>query len=289
MSVSEASARSRLLFARGGIISRGWRISWACILGLAVVLCWLGVAVLGQAIAPHGNGQIVSPDSFAPMTGAFPMGTDYLGRDMLSRVILAARYTVGMSIAAALVSSFVGATLGILAAVMPGAVDSVLSRLADAIIAVPNTMFALVVVAALGPSTPVLILTMAAMYAPGTLRITRALALNLSQSDFVQVARARGEGTPYIIWREILPNIIMPIMTDFGLRFVFIVLVLSGLSFLGFGVQPPAADWGALVRENMLGLSFAAPAVIFPALAIASLTIAVNLVLDNLPTRIEEE
>ncbi|MGR3378896.1 ABC transporter permease [Salipiger abyssi] len=284
-----ASALSPHRVTRKRLVLLGWKISWIWVLGVLVVGFWLLMAVFGNMLSPYGNGQIVARDSFAPMSAAFPFGTDYLGRDMFSRILLAARYTVGMSVAAALISSLVGATLGILAAVSGGVVDAVLSRIADAIIAVPNTMFALVVVAALGSSIPVLVLTMAAMYAPGTLRITRALALNVSKLDFVQVARARGEGTLYIVWREILPNIVLPIMTDFGLRFVFIVLVLSGLSFLGFGVQPPAADWGALVRENILGLSFGAPAVIFPAIAIATLTIGMNLVLDNLPTRLHED
>lgn len=263
----------------------GWKISWLAVLGGLIVLFWFAVALLGDLIAPHGNGQIVSRDSYGPMSAAFPLGTDYLGRDMFSRIVLATRYTVGLALTAAIISSSVGATLGILAAVTGGWTDAVLSRLGDALIAIPNTMFALVVIAGLGSSVPVLILTMAVMYAPGTMRITRALALNVSALDFVQVARARGEGTLYIVWREILPNIVGPILADFGLRFVFIVLVLSGLSFLGFGVQPPAADWGALVRENLLGLPFGAPAVVFPALAIGTLTVGVNLLLDNLPRR----
>jgi peptide/nickel transport system permease protein len=146
-------------------------------------------------------------------------------------------------------------------------------------------MFALVIVAALGSSLPVLIGLIAFSYLPGSFRIARSLAVNINAMDFILVARARGEGKAYIVVREILPNMILPVLTDFGLRFVFSVLLLSSLSFLGLGVQPPNADWGALVRENIEGVFDAAPAVIAPAIAIATLTIAVNLMIDGLGGR----
>ena len=146
----------------------------------------------------------------------------------------------------------------------------------------------LVVVAAVGSSIPALILTLSAIYIPGAFRFARSLAVNVNTMDFVAIARARGESAFYLVGSEILPNILGPVLADFGLRFVFIVLLLSGLSFLGLGVQPPNADWGALVRENIGGLPFGAPAVIFPSLAIASLTISVNLLIDNLPSRIRD-
>jgi peptide/nickel transport system permease protein len=148
-------------------------------------------------------------------------------------------------------------------------------------------MFALVVVAAFGTSLPVLVLMAAVSYVPGAFRIARALAMDLAAMDFIQVARARGEGTAYILRAEILPNMILPVLTDFGLRFVFTVLLLSGLSFLGLGIQPPNADWGALVRENIEGIYEAAPAVIVPALAIGALTIGITLLIDGLGGRHE--
>jgi peptide/nickel transport system permease protein len=144
------------------------------------------------------------------------------------------------------------------------------------------------VVAVFGSSIPVLIVTLAVIYTPGSFRFARALAVNIGAMDFVTAARVRGEGTRYLIGAEILPNILGPVFADVGLRFVFIVLLLSGLSFLGLGVQPPNADWGALVRENIGGLPFGAPAVMVPSLAIASLTISVNLLIDNLPRRIRD-
>jgi peptide/nickel transport system permease protein len=144
------------------------------------------------------------------------------------------------------------------------------------------------VVAGLGSSISVLITLLGVIYTPGAYRFARALAVNINTMDYVTVARARGEGTAYLITREILPNILGPVLADLGLRFVFVVLLLSGLSFLGLGVQPPDADWGSLVRENIGGLPFAAPAVLMPSLAIASLTISVNLLIDNLPVRIRD-
>ena len=129
---------------------------------------------------------------------------------------------------------------------------------------------------------------LAVIYIPGSYRFARALAVNINTMDYVTVARARGERTRYLILHEILPNMAGPVLADVGLRFVFIVLLLSGPSFLGLGVQPPYADWGSLVRENIGGLPFGAPAVIVPSLAIASLTIGVNLLIDNLPVKIRD-
>ncbi|HEV7444776.1 MAG TPA: ABC transporter permease [Steroidobacteraceae bacterium] len=254
-------------------------------IGLSVVTFWLLIALLGPLIAPHGVGAIVADDAFAPMTAQFPLGSDYLGRDVLSRILYGARYTVGLALAAALLASTAGTALGLFAAVSGRWLDEFASRLLDALTCIPSKIFALVMVAAFGSSVPLLLLTAALSYLPGAYRISRSLAVNLNQMEYVQVARARGEGRIHIACVEILPNMIHPMLADFGLRFVFVVLLLSGLSFLGLGVQPPAADLGSLVRENISGLADGAPAVIMPALAIATLTIGVNLVIDSLPGR----
>ncbi|CDX39795.1 Dipeptide transport system permease protein dppC [Mesorhizobium plurifarium] len=253
-----------------------------------VILAWTLVAIFAPYIIPHPIGDIVDDDYFGPMRQGLWLGSDYLGRDMLSRVLMGARYTVGISLAAVSIACFSGVVLGMIAAVTGGWLDSCLSRFLDAMNSIPSKLFGLVVVAAVGSSIPVLILTLAVIYVPGAYRFARALAVNINTMDFMTVARVRGESTVYLIGSEILPNIIRPVLADFGLRFVFIVLLLSGLSFLGLGLQPPLADWGALVRENIGGLPFAAPAVIVPSLAIASLTISVNLLIDNLPQKIRD-
>jgi len=261
------------------------RFRIASVAGLAVVAFWLLMAAIGPFIAPVDAGAVVSSEVFEPISRAFPLGTDYLGRDMLSRLLGGARYTVGVALIATALAAFAGTTLGLCAAVKGGWFDSVLSRVLDAVISMPSLMFGLVVVAALGSSLPVLVLTAAVIYTPGSYRTTRALAVNINAMDFVEVARARGERALFIVREEILPNMVLPALTDFGLRFVFVVLLLSGLSFLGLGIQPPNADWGSLVRENIEGLSYGAPAVIVPALAIATVTIGVNLMIDALPGR----
>ncbi|MGY6159526.1 ABC transporter permease [Paraburkholderia strydomiana] len=261
------------------------RFSVLGLLGLLMVLFWLLVAFVGPLVAPYKGGALTSTEIFCRYSAAYPLGTDYLGRDMLSRILYGARYTVGLALAAALLASVIGTFFGLLAAVSGKWVDEVLSRLFDALISIPSKVLALVVIAAFGSSITMLTTVAALAYIPGAFRISRSLALNLMGLEYVQVARARGEGLLYIARVEVLPNMIHPMLADFGLRFVFIVLLLSGLSFLGLGVQPPNADWGSLVRENIGGLSEGAPAVLMPAVAIATLTIGMNLLIDNLRRR----
>jgi peptide/nickel transport system permease protein len=255
------------------------------LIGLVLIVFWLLVALIGPLLAPHGVGAIVSNEVFDRISTQHWLGTDYLGRDMLSRVLYGARFTVGLALAAALLASVSGTALGVFAAVSGRWVDESISRLMDALICIPSKIFALVMVAAFGSSLPLLLLTAGLSYLPGAFRIARSLAVNLNTMDYVQVARARGEGRLYLTWVEILPNMLHPMLADFGLRFVFVVLLLSGLSFLGLGVQPPDADLGSLVRENISGLAEGASAVIAPALAIATLTIGVNLLIDGLPRK----
>jgi peptide/nickel transport system permease protein len=266
----------------------GYSISPVGVIAFAIILVWTQVALFAPFVIPYPVGDIVDTDFFGPMSHQLWLGSDYLGRDMLSRVLMGARYTVGISLAAVVLCCSAGVLLGMIAAVSGGWLDMILSRFLDALNSIPSKLFGLVVVAAVGSSIPVLILTLAVIYTPGAYRFARALAVNVNTMDFITVARTRGESMFYIITSEILPNIIRPVLADFGLRFVFIVLLLSGLSFLGLGLQPPYADWGALVRENVGGLPFAAPAVIVPSIAIASLTISVNLLIDNLPRRIRD-
>ncbi|MER9405261.1 ABC transporter permease [Mesorhizobium caraganae] len=280
-----------MTMARAATLRRsflGYSYSLVGVVAALVILAWTLIAILAPYVIPHSIGDIVDDDYFGPMRQGLWLGSDYLGRDMLSRVLMGARYTVGISLAAVSIACFSGVVLGMIAAVTGGWLDTCLSRFLDAMNSIPSKLFGLVVVAAVGSSIPVLILTLAVIYIPGAYRFARALAVNINTMDFITVARVRGESTAYLIGSEILPNIIRPVLADFGLRFVFIVLLLSGLSFLGLGLQPPLADWGALVRENIGGLPFAAPAVIVPSLAIASLTISVNLLIDNLPQKIRD-
>ncbi|NSZ64772.1 ABC transporter permease [Agrobacterium tumefaciens] len=266
----------------------GYKINVVGVFGFLVIFLWAMVAIFAPYLIPHPVGEIVDLDYFGPMTSDLWLGSDYLGRDVFSRILMGARFTVGISLAAVTIACVSGVVLGMSAAVVGGWFDAALSRFLDAVNSIPSKLFGLVVVAAVGSSIPVLIATLSVIYTPGAYRFARALAVNVNTMDFVTVARVRGESLLHLISSEILPNIIRPVLADLGVRFVFIVLLLSGLSFLGLGLQPPNADWGALVRENIGGLPFAAPAVIFPSLAIASLTISVNLLIDNLPQKIRD-
>jgi peptide/nickel transport system permease protein len=255
------------------------------LVSFAVLMFWLLAAVIGPALIANSGSSMGEAAVFAPVSAAHWFGTDFLGRDVFARVVQGARYTIGVALSATLLASGSGTLLGLLAASSGRWLDASLSRAVDTLTSVPGKMFALIMVAAFGSSMPTLVVTAGIIYLPGAYRIARSLAVNIDAMDYVTVARTRGEGRLYIMLHEILPNIIGPILADLGLRFVYVVLLLASLSFLGLGVQPPAADWGSLVRENIGALPMGSAAIIMPALSIASLTIAVNLLIDNLPGR----
>ncbi len=270
---------------------RKFRLSWIGYCATAVVVFWLIICLIGPYIAPFHEMDIEGDDSFLDAYtseegyGTFYLGTDYLGRDTYSRVLFGARNTIGISLSATLLAYLIGITLGILAAVKGGWVDMVISRINDAILALPSIMLGLIVIAAMGTSIVNLIAIAAIIYASSVFRIARALGLDIMVQDFVEAAQTRGEGIWWIIKSEILPNAAMPLATDFGLRLVFVVLFISSMSFLGLGVPPPASDWGSMVRENLQGLVYGSWAAIWPALAIASFTISVNLIVDDISAK----
>ncbi len=265
------------------------KLSWVGKLSVAIVAFWLVIVVIGPSIAPFHEMDMDGDDSFLDAHtneyGTFYLGTDYLGRDTLSRIVYGARNTIGISLLSTVLAYLMGITLGILAAVKGGWIDMGISRVNDAILALPTIMLGLIVIAALGSSIPILIGTAAVIYATSVFRIARALGQDIMVQDFVEAAKARGEGVWWIIKSEVLPNAAMPLATDFGLRLVFVVLFISSLSFLGLGVQPPASDWGSMVRENLQGLTYGSYAAIWPACAIATFTIAINLIVDDISAK----
>lgn len=268
--------------ARGDALSKArFRLTWSGRIGAAIVLFWVSVAIVGPFVAPFTLGEFVSDIGFAPARGGSLLGADYLGRDIFSRILHGAWLTLGMAAAATLTATVVGSALGIFAAIKGGWIDMAISRIVDTFHSFPTLMLGLVIIAALGPSAALLILMTGLIYATSVYRIARALGMDIVVTDFVQVARARGEHTSWILFHEILPNAATPLVVDFGIRLSFAILFLSSLSFLGLGVQPPYADWGSLVRENMAGLISGSPAAIYPALAIASFTIGLNLIVDD--------
>ena len=268
------------------------KLSWVGKLSVAVVVFWLVIVAIGPSIAPFHEMDIEGDDSFLDAYsgeyGTFYLGTDYIGRDTFSRILFGARNTIGISLLATFFAYLMGITLGILAAVKGGWIDMGISRVNDAILALPTIMLGLIVIAAAPPewpTIPLLIGVAAVIYATSVFRIARALGQDIMVQDFVEAAQARGENVWWVIKSEVLPNAAMPLATDFGLRLVFVVLFISSLSFLGLGVQPPAADWGSMVRENLAGLTYGSYAAIWPALAIATFTIAVNLIVDDVSAK----
>jgi peptide/nickel transport system permease protein len=248
-------------------------------IGLVGVLFYLSLAVFAPWIAPHPVFEVVG-GVWQPPSRAFPLGTDNIGRDLLSRLIWGAQVTIFVAAAATFIAFAIGVVLGFFAAVMRGWIDQVLSRLVELLMAIPTLIFALVVLSVLPTDLYVLILVMAALDSTRVFRISRAVAADIAVMDFVEAARLRGEGWGWVMFREILPNALSPLLAELGLRFAFAVLFLSALSFLGLGVQPPTADWGSMVKENKDGIVFGVAAALVPGTAIATLAICVNLVVD---------
>lgn len=253
---------------------------WSAWFGMAVIALYALTAVFAPLIAPHGESEIVSALPYDQWSANFPLGTDQLGRDVLTRMIYGARNTLGIALAATLASFFVGGGLGILVSVLRGWLDQLLSRAVDALIAIPALIFALILLSIFGSSILNLIIIIAVLDSTRVFRLARSVAMNVAVMDFVEAARLRGERLTWIVAREILPNILPTLVTEFGLRFCFVFLTISALSFLGLGIQPPTADWGSMVRESAALISYGDITPLLPAGCIALLTVAVNYVVD---------
>jgi peptide/nickel transport system permease protein len=255
------------------------RIPVSALIGLVFTGAYFLAALFAPFIAPYGMAETVG-DVWEPMSRTHLLGTDSIGRDLLTRMIYGGRTTIFIATMATLLSFTTGAVLGFLAAVIGGWVDQLLSRFVDLMMAIPSLIFALVVLSVMPVTIPVLIMVMGLLDSTRVYRLARAVAVDINVMDYVEAARLRGEGRIWIIFREILPNALSPLVAEMGLRFIFMVLFVSTLSFLGLGVQPPNADWGGIVKENKEGIVYGIPAALVPAFAIATLAISVNLVAD---------
>ena len=252
---------------------------WSAKLGLCMVTVTLLAALLAPLIAPYGEAEKVG-DIWLDPGGATLLGTDQLGRDLFTRMLYGARNTIAIALVITLLAFVVGGVGGLMAATVGGWLDMVLSRVVDLFMAFPALILTLMILSILGTSIPVLIIVIALLDATKVFRLARALAMDIAVMEFVEVARLRGEGLRWIILKEVLPNALPALIAEFGLRFCFIFLFISALSFLGLGIQPPAADWGSMVRENAGAISFGIFVPLWPAAAIAFLTVGVNLVVD---------
>jgi len=252
---------------------------WSARLGIVLITLYVVVAVFAPLLAPYGERAIVGYE-YEPWSEAHLLGTDNLGRDMLSRLIYGARNTVGIAFATTVLAFLLGGAMGLVAATLGGWTDQALSRLVDVLMAIPQLIFALLILTIVGTSVVSLILVIAVLDSTRVYRLSRAVAMNIVVMDFVEAAKLRGEGLWWIIRYEILPNAMPPLVAEFGLRFCYVFLFISALSFLGLGIQPPTADWGSMVRENATLISFGDITPLLPAACIAVLTIAVNFVVD---------
>ncbi|UTW07366.1 ABC transporter permease [Pseudomonas benzenivorans] len=255
------------------------RAPWTAKLGLVIILAYVFAALFAPVLTPYGESQIVAAE-FEPWSSEFLLGTDNLGRDMLTRLLYGARNTIGIAALTTLLAFVIGGAAGLLAATLGGWVDQTLARVVDVMMAIPQLIFALLLLTIFGTAVPVLIAIIAVLDSTRVFRLTRAVAANVAVLDFVEAARIRGEGVGWIMFREILPNILPPLVAEFGLRFCFVFLFISALSFLGLGIQPPTADWGSMVRDNATLISYGDITPLLPAAAIAVLTVGVNFVVD---------
>ena len=247
--------------------------------GMLIIMMTAFVVIFAPLLAPYGESELIG-SVWEDSSAKFLLGTDNLGRDMLTRLIYGARTTVLIALIATTLSFFIGVTTGFIASIYGGKVDMVMSRIVDTMMAVPSMIFALLILSVLGTDIIVLILASAILDSTRVFRLSRAISMDINVTEYVESARLRGEGTWWVMRKEILPNCIGPLMAEFGLRFCFQFLFISSLSFIGLGIQPPYADWGGIVRDNSSALGFGLLAPLYPAFCIAIVTIGVNLVVD---------
>jgi peptide/nickel transport system permease protein len=249
------------------------------IVGVTLTGLVVAVAVIGPFVAPHGSTDFVTTPFAKPGNGAL-LGGDYLGRDVLSRVLDGGWKLLLMALAATALGIALGAAAGVSAAYMPGWRDGLIMRVVDVFLAFPQLVFALLLVSIIGPQTWLLIVAVGLSHAPQVARVLRAAALDVSERDFVRAVEAMGVSRSRVMTGEILPNLVTPLMVESGLRFTYSIIIIAGLSFIGFGIQPPAPNWGLMVNENRIGLTQNPWAVVVPAALIALLTIGINTLTD---------
>jgi peptide/nickel transport system permease protein len=248
-------------------------------IGLLIIVSYIFVATFAPILAPYGESEIVGR-AFLVWDDTFLLGTDNLGRDMLSRLIYGARNTVGIALVTTLLAFFLGGIFGILAAVLGGWMDQLMSRIIDVLMAIPSLIFAMLLLTIYGTSVINLILIIGILDSTRVFRIARAVSLNVVVMDFIEAAKLRGEGVLWITVKEMLPNVMPPMVAEFGIRFCYVFLTISALSFLGLGIQPPTADWGSMVRDSSTLITYGDMTPLLPAAAIATLTIGVNFTVD---------
>jgi peptide/nickel transport system permease protein len=252
---------------------------WRGKIGLLITTFLVVVAVFGPLIAPYSPNAFVAAPNTQPNSHQL-FGADALGRDVWTRFLHGGVSVLGLSLASTLVGVGIGLVVGLTAAYSGGAADEILMRIADVFMAFPQIVLALLLVTAFGPKVWLIILTVGISHAPRVARVIRGAALQVVERDFVKAAEAVGEPRRRIIFGELLPNVTSPLLVEFGLRMTYSIGLIAGINFLGLGLQPPKADWGLMINENRLALTFQPWGVLLPIIAIALLTIGTNLLTD---------
>ena len=250
------------------------------VIGAAFVLFWVLAALLWKPLGFDPLGPSGLPLQ-AP-SGAHPFGTDNLGRDMFARVLAGAAPTLQVAPAATLIATVTGTALGLAAGYFRGFVDDLLMRSFDVLYAFPQIIAVLLIASAFGRTLPTLVLAIALLFTPIIARTVRSAVLVETNQQYVEAARLQGEHAPWILSREILPNVLPVVVVEATIRLAYAIFVSAGLSFLGLGAQPPSPDWGLVVSQNRIFIQSAWWCAAFPALAIATLVVSVNMIADNL-------
>jgi peptide/nickel transport system permease protein len=259
-----------------------WRAAslWRTRIGLVVVAALALVAVVGPYLAPHGTTEFVGPPFSGPSAETL-LGTDLIGRDVLSRVLGGGRTLLVMAVLATAFGVGAGAVWGVGAAYSRNWLDGALMRGADVLLAFPQVVLVLLAVSTVGPQLWLIVFTVGLSHLPRTARVMRGAAVEVVERDFVKASEIAGERRWRLLLKEILPNITGPLLVEAGLRLTYSVAIIAAVGFLGFGLQPPAADWGLMINENRVGLTLQPWAVVAPVVAIGLLTIGMNLVTDG--------
>ena len=247
--------------------------------GLTMAALVVLVAVIGPVVSPHSPNDLVTL-TFGKPSGQFPLGGDFLGRDVLSRVLNGGRLLLLMAVAATAIGIVAGAAAGISAAYLHGAPDGIIMRTVDVILSFPQLVFALLLLSLLGPKLWLIVLAVGLSHAPAVARVLRSATLDIAERDYVKAVELQGMRPAKVMAKEILPNLITPLMVEAGLRLTYSIVIIAGLAFLGFGQPPPTANWGTMINENRIGLQLNPWAVIAPAVLIALLTIGTNTFTD---------
>jgi peptide/nickel transport system permease protein len=248
-------------------------------IGLVLTSLVVGVAVIGPFVAPNQPNALVTL-AFGKPSGQFLLGGDFLGRDVLSRVLNGGWMLMIMAVGATAIGIVGGAAAGVSAAYLRGVSDGVIMRAADVLLSFPQLVFALLLLSLIGPKLWLITVAVGVSHAPQVARVLRSATLDISERDFVEAAELQGMRPAKIMWQEILPNLVSPLMVEAGLRLTYSIVIMAGLAFLGFGQPPPTANWGTMINENREGLSLNPWAVVVPALLIALLTIGTNTFTD---------